>query len=247
MIFGQDIDEVLYRACIKLKHARETSPRGFKTKELIQETLVIENPKKCVITNPARKFSLKYLEEELKWYMSGDKSIKNIGEHASLWKKIADKDGNVNSNYGEIIFKQELDGYNGSQWDWVIESLTNDKDSRQALININQPKHKYPGVKDFPCTLSIQYLIRDDSLVSITNMRSNDLVYGFGYDFPFFSFLQQKLHKELKKTYPFLQLGVNVHTAGSLHTYEKHYEMMDNIIKEYTEHSFKSDELKIDI
>ncbi|KKK81244.1 hypothetical protein LCGC14_2815440 [marine sediment metagenome] len=146
-----------------------------------------------------------------------------------------------------MIWFQKLEKFSGNQWGWVLDSLIKDKDSRQALINFNQPKHKYNGVKDFPCTLSIQYLIRDNQLISITNMRSNDLVYGLGNDFPFFSYLHQRLHKQLKEVYPELGLGKIIHTAGSLHTYEKHYKMMDNIIDEYNVHEHKSAELKKDI
>lgn len=242
-ITGSDIDEVLYKACKKLKNAKEYSPRGMKTKELLQETLVIENPERCIITNPARKLSRKYIDKEIEWYLSGDKSIDKIKEYASMWKRIADEKGNVNSNYGEIIFFQELENFEGSQWDWVKQSLLKDQDSRQALINFNQTKHKYLGVLDFPCTLTIQYLIRDNRLISITNMRSNDLVYGFGNDFPFFSYLQQRLLKELNESGLELELGQNIHTAGSLHVYEKHYKMLEKIIESYESSDIKSGEL----
>ena len=90
MIVGKDIDEVLYKVCKKLKNAKEYSPRGQKTKELIQETLIIKNPKKCIITNPARKLSQIYLDKELEWYLSGDKNIKMIAPYASMWTRIAD-------------------------------------------------------------------------------------------------------------------------------------------------------------
>jgi thymidylate synthase len=51
--------------------------------------------------------------------------------------------------------------------------LLNDKDSRQAVINFNQPKHKQKEVKDFPCTETLTFLIRDNKLEVINKMRSN--------------------------------------------------------------------------
>jgi len=245
MIKGKDIDEVLYKVCKKFKTAPEYSPRRQKTKELIQETLVIKDPSKCVVTNPARKISRDYLDKELKWYLSGDKNIKEIGKHASMWNNIADENGKVNSNYGEIVFFQELENYTESQFCWVIESLCNDQDSRQAIINFNQPKHKKEDVKDFVCCISVQYLIRDKKLISITNMRSSDLIYGFCNDFPFFAYLQQELLRRLNRGGLKLKLGMNIHTAGSLHIYEKHFPMIDKIIDEYEKGDVVSEELDV--
>jgi len=243
MIIGGDIDNVLYKACKKLKHAQEYSPRGQKTKELIQETLIIQDSKKCITTNPARKLSREYLDKELEWYLAGDKNIEKIAPYASMWSRIADENNEVNSNYGEIIFKQELENYDGSQFDWVINSLEKDRDSRQAVINFNQPKHKREGVLDMVCTLNTQYVIRNNNLIAITNMRSNDLIYGFGNDFPFFSYIHQQVQKKLQEDGLEVKLGMNIHTVGSLHVYEKHFPMVDKIIEEYEKGGIISDEL----
>jgi len=233
MIIGNDIDEVLYKACKKLKKVKEYSPRGQKTKELIQEQIIIKNPNKCFVKNKARKLSEEYIKKEMEWYLSGNKNVKEIGKYAKMWKIIADENNEANSNYGEIIFFQKLENYNGNQWDWIKESLIKDNDSRQAIINFNQPKHKKEGVKDFVCTETIQYLIRNNKLISICNMRSCDLIYGFCNDIPFFSYLQIRLLKELNNKGLKIKLGKMYHTSGSLHVYEKHYSMLENIINEY--------------
>jgi len=74
-------------------------------------------------------------------------------------------------------------------------------------------------------------------------MRSNDLIFGLGNDFPFFSYLQIRLLKELNEDGLKLKLGYNIHTVGSLHVYEKHFPMIDNIIKEYEDNIIISKEL----
>lgn len=228
MIEGYDADDIFVKTCKKLANAPEYSPRGQKTKELIQETLVINYPEFCVVTNPERKLSKEYLKAELDWYASGDKSIDGIKDFAAMWERIQDENGEVNSNYGEVVHKQELPNFSGSQFDWVVESLKTDKDSRQAIINFNQPKHKKLGVKDFVCTLSTQYMIRDDKLIGLTSMRSNDFIYGFGNDFPFFSQLQSQILDEVSKVHK-IQRGPIYHTVGSLHVYEKHFDMLERI------------------
>lgn len=229
---GIDIDKVLYDVCLDISIAAEYSPRGMAVKELIAPTVVITNPTRCFVCNPARKLKLKYIAAEMLWYFSGELSIDNIKDYASTWVSIA-KDGKAHSNYGNMVFHQKLDNYSGNQFNWAVESLIKDKHSRQALINFNQPWHKIEGVADFPCAIAVQYFIRDDYLIAITHMRSNDLIYGFCNDFPFFSFLQQLLYIRLLKEYPTLCLGSNIHIANSLHVYEKHYDMMSKILDNY--------------
>ncbi|MAG38112.1 hypothetical protein CMI45_01870 [Candidatus Pacearchaeota archaeon] len=122
VIQGADIDEVFYKVARELLRAREYSPRGLKTKELVMPMLIIENPERCVITNPARRLNIDYLQAELDWYLSFDKNVEGIKDYASMWEKLADLEGCVNSNYGEIVFEQELENYSGNQYEWALES-----------------------------------------------------------------------------------------------------------------------------
>jgi thymidylate synthase len=46
---------------------------------------------------------------------------------------------------------------------------------------------------DVPCTLTLQFLIRQGRLDMIVNMRSNDLLWGFSYDITQFAFVQRLL------------------------------------------------------
>ncbi|MAG38111.1 hypothetical protein CMI45_01865 [Candidatus Pacearchaeota archaeon] len=112
--------------------------------------------------------------------------------------------------------------------------LLNDKDSRQAVINFNQPKHKQKGVKDFPCTETLTFLIRDNKLEVINKMRSNDLIYGFSYNIPWFSYLQGRMLGDLSnKKHSSLSRGEMYHQPTSLHVYERHFDMIENVVKEY--------------
>ena len=62
-------------------------------------------------------------------------------------------------------------------------------------------------------------------------MRSNDLIYGLTNDVFFFGILHQMIHTMLKSHYLNLELGEYYHNVDSLHVYEKHYKMLENIIK----------------
>tara|TARA_Y100001938_G_scaffold130909_1_gene187385 strand:+ start:4222 stop:4911 length:690 start_codon:yes stop_codon:yes gene_type:complete len=212
-----------------LTEGEEYSPRGMKTKELINVFCTLTNPKKSICTLKDRKLSMKYLKAELNWYRSGDLSIENIKRYSTMWEKICDDYGLVNSNYGYLAKHMKCNNYI-TQFGWCVQQLYEDPNSRRAIINFNNPDHKYNGVKDFPCTISQQFYIRNNKLDSITLMRSNDLIYGFCYDVPYFTLLQKEMAQKLN-----IKLGVYHHYAMSMHVYERHFEMITKIAKEKTQ------------
>ena len=120
-----------------------------------------------------------------------------------MWKRLADQDGNIASNYGYYVFHQTLpDHPEMTQYDWVIQSLLQNLDSRKAFININQVHHKKFDSKDFPCTLGMQFYIQDNHLCCTVSSRSTDIFTGLPYDMGFFSFVTELVYKDLKEKLP---------------------------------------------
>src|SRR5690606_23614249 len=74
--------------------------------------------------------------------------------------------------------------------------------------------------KDIPCTLTWKFYARNGKLNMCVDMRSNDLVLGMPYDIFAFTCIQRLIANELG-----VDVGDYVHTVGSLHLYEKHYEL----------------------
>ena len=151
---------------------------------------------------------------------------------AKIWDIIKDDNGECESNYGSYMFPICLTY--PSQWEWVVNELNNDTDSRRATIAINQPHHKNwdQNPKDIPCTQFVQFFIRNNELTMGVYMRSNDVVFGFCNDIFTFALFQQLLYNDLKSHYPNLKLGRYSHNAGSMHIYERHYNMAENIMKD---------------
>lgn len=231
MIIGEDFDSVFLQLCKKIKSkGKFFSPRTLETKELIFEPFVITNPLKCILSNSNRKISEKYIYNEIKWYISGDLNIDKIKDHSKMWATIQDKDGKINSNYGYYVYIEKTPE-NVSQFDYVIDKLSNDIDSRQAIININNISHKY-DTKDFPCTISIQFIIRDDKLSMIVNMRSTDIIYGLSNDVPAFVFFMKHVFDKLSLIHKNLSIGNYYHVSASLHIYKRHFNMLNNIISD---------------
>ena len=62
-------------------------------------------------------------------------------------------------------------------------------------------------------------------------MRSQDAIFGMGNDAPVFSFFQEMIYITLKSFYPTLEMGEYFHFADSFHIYEKHFKMIEKILK----------------
>ena len=181
------------------------------TKALFNVGFIIENPMDNIIHNKERKFNLKYAEAEWKWYMSGDRNINKLGQIYGkippIWKRMANIDGNVNSNYG---YQWERN----YQLDQVVAILRENPSTRRAAISIYDGKEITSYSKDTPCTYAVQFTILNNKLNMSVYMRSNDLWYGFCIDQYCFSMLQQHVSERLS-----IDVGTYYHHAHNLHLY----------------------------
>jgi len=200
----------------------EISPRQLKCKEVINRQFTITDPRSRLISINTRKMSPFYAIGELLWYLSGSNELDFISYYSSFWKKCSDDNETLNSAYGHRIFGHHPDIL-FNQFDHVVKLLSKDPYSRQAIIHFKLPSSV--KTKDEVCTLSMQFLIRDEKLHAITNMRSNDVMWGTTYDIYFFTILQEMLALKLK-----VNLGYYYHTAGSLHLYKKDYKVAENLL-----------------
>jgi thymidylate synthase len=206
-----------------MKFGKEISPRGTKCIEIENYEYFLP-PYVRFASFDIRKLSISYIKKEFKWYLRGDKYDTSIGQSASLWNTLINRDGSINSNYGQYIFGIM------NQFDNVVKILAGDKDSRRASIMILKAEHLLSDSKDFPCTYSMNFRIRDNKLNMSVRMRSQDSVYGMGNDAPAFSFIHEMVFVCLKEVYPELELGEYCHSSDSFHVYEKHYEMVKKIV-----------------
>lgn len=209
----------------------ETAPRGYKIKENTFVSFEIENPDFSIYENERRSSQLKYIAAELIWYFRGGNNIEFIKKFASFWENIANDKQEVNSAYGNLIFKNPSNETNHTQYDWALNSLVKDKDSRQAIMHFNMPLHQYNKNKDFVCTMYGIFHIRNNKLNFKINMRSNDAILGTPTDVAFFSILHKQMLFDLKETYPDLELGYYIHEMDSYHIYERHYELVESMLE----------------
>jgi thymidylate synthase len=181
------------------------------TRALFNVGFTIIDPLANRIQNEERQWNLKYAEAESQWYDSGDPSIKKLGEIYGkippIWKRMADEDGNVNSNYGWQMQRKD-------QLNKVVQMLDKNPETRQATISIYDGKEIDKYATDTPCTYAIQFTILNDKLNMCVTMRSNDLWYGFCNDQYCFSELQRYVAMRIDK-----EVGEYYHFAHNLHLY----------------------------
>jgi len=181
------------------------------TKALFNCGFYIRNPLENYITNKERNWKPDYAEAEWQWYLSGDPRISKLGELYGkippIWERMADSNGEVNSNYG-------YQWQRNNQIDYVVAKLRDNPKTRHAAISIYDAKEWPKYTKDTPCTYAIQFTIVNDKLNMSVYMRSNDIWYGFCNDQYQFSSLQKKIAKELN-----IEVGWYYHHAHNMHLY----------------------------
>lgn len=105
----------------------------------------------------------------------------------------------------------------------VVRELTHQPTSRRAVVAIHDGTDttnlsRHPD-RPVPCTLNLQFLLRDGQLDVLATMRSCDVWLGLYYDLPAFAFLGRAVGTAL---------GVNLRDVwlfvGSLHLYERDWD-----------------------
>ena len=173
------------------------------------ETVIDASKQNLLITNTRRKMSHAYASAELLWYLSGQSNIGMISYYAPSYANYANVHGHAHGAYGPRVMPQ---------MNKIIKTLDDDKTSRQAVISVWHPSdlNMISYTQDMPCTLSLQFIVRDHALHCITTMRSNDVWKGFPYDTFAFMCMQRIIAAHLD-----IDIGLYFHRVGSLHLYTR--------------------------
>lgn len=192
--------------------------RDQPTRELLDVVVRLDDPTDALPTGTNRRLKLPIGSVEALQLIAGQS-----------WPNLQAKAGGefmASLREGEVYHG----GYGGrvrSQLTAVVDRLKADPQSRQALITIWDPLQDLfvPDSKDYPCTVMLQFLIRDDKLQLHTTMRSNDAWLGVAYDFFMFTQLQLTVANVLD-----LEPGPYFHHAVSFHMYDRDFEASTKVV-----------------
>ncbi len=201
-----------------VKYGSRTSPRGMPVLEMMgyQTKIWMKYP---IVTMIERKLGYKFLAAEAAWILSGDNRVASITPFSKDIANFSDDGFRFFGAYGPKIMDQISS---------VAKALVKDPSSRQAVINIW--RENPPETKDVPCTISVQWLIRDGHLHCFDTMRSSDAWLGWPYDIFNFTMLSGYLALMLRRFGIDIELGVLTLTAGSQHLYERNLESVKEVL-----------------
>jgi thymidylate synthase len=215
-IEGNSINEVWLQLLNKLYYQPEhkPEPRGLKTHECLGVTLRLNDARNNILYHPVRNLNYKFLVAEFLWIAYGRSDVKTLAQYNSQMARFSDDGLTLDGAYGPRL---------SYQWQYLVDSISKDYFSRQAVASIWLPAPK-PS-KDIACTLSLQFLARYSMLNCIVAMRSSDVFLGLPYDTSTFSLLQNCLAGVLG-----LQVGWLQFSLGSSHLYESDFVKAKDIL-----------------
>jgi thymidylate synthase len=150
---------------------------------------------------------------ELLWYLTGNNRLDFIEPYIPRYRKESEDRGvSIYGGYGPRLFHQRAN----NQIHNVIALLRERGTTRRAVIQIFNAEDIAEPHVEIPCTTTLQFLVRNDNLQLITNMRSNDAYLGLPHDVFCFTMLQEIIARSLD-----CEIGSYRHFVGSMHLYDQ--------------------------
>lgn len=212
------------------KYDYTSKPRGMEVSEIISGHYKVPMP--AYLNLSSRGVNVPFMFAEAAWIISGSNRLSDIKPFMKGYAKFSDDQVFLRGAYGPKVVDQL--GY-------VVDAIEKDNDTRQAVINIWRER---PGQsKDIPCTISMQFLLRNKMLQAVVTMRSQDIVLGFTYDVFTFSMVANAVRLLLAERGIDCELGSLYVNAGSMHLYKQHYDKARNEFMLVNEDHLVSDEI----
>jgi thymidylate synthase len=190
--------------------------RGVPTLELLGADLTFDSVRRRVLVDPTRRLNYRFMATEALWILAGRSDVGSLVRVNSRMAAFSDDGVRLAGAYGPRL---------GDQLPYVFRTLRDDPTSRQAVATIWTPS---PGPsKDVPCTVALQFVIRDGALHTIVTMRSSDAWLGIPYDAFAFATIADLLATGLGVTPGPLRF-----LLGSAHLYERDADLARRVVAE---------------
>lgn len=214
---------------VPVKHYQNQKLEGSdqNTKELIGVNFIISKP--FLKKREMLDFVFKGEADNIEHYCHAElqdrinRSGVNPGEsykiRMDLWQKLMSKDaeGKFDYTYSERINYQ-------NQLDNAIAALLDDEHTRRSMVMIFQPEDSQDAAgfqTRIPCSISYQFLIRNNKLMVLYYIRSNDYFKHFAIDIWLTEAIMDHVYQSIVGRYPNLRKGSLNYYAGSFHAYNE--------------------------
>lgn len=196
------------------------NPRGKTCREVLNYKSVVDM-QFPIVTVRQRKLGYKFMAAEAYWILTGDNRVETIKPYSKAIETFSDDGKTFFGAYGPKVVDQLL---------YVVETLAKDQDTRQAVMTIW--RENPPASKDIPCTVAVQFIIRNRRLNCIDNMRSSDAWLGWPYDVFNFTMLSYYIILTLSIDFGIHLLpGLLYMNCGSQHVYSENYAGVEECLR----------------
>lgn len=172
-----------------------------------------------------RPTAIKLAFDELLWiWQKKSNNVNDLNSH--IWDSWADESGSIGKAYGYQLgkkyrFKQgEMD-----QVDNVLWLLSNDRYSRRIMTNI----YNFEDLSEMnlePCAYSMTFNVKGKTLNGILNQRSQDILAANNWNVVQYSLLLMMFAQVSG-----LKAGELVHVISDAHIYDRHIDIVKELIK----------------
>ena len=172
-----------------------------------------------------RKTAFKNCLDEILWIWQ--KKSNNIHDlHSHIWDSWADESGSIGKAYGyQLGKKAKYPEGEFDQVDRVLFDLKNNPQSRRIMTNI----YNFEDLHEmhlYPCAYSMTFNVSGKTLNGILNQRSNDMLTANNWNV-----LQYSLLLMMFAQVSDLEVGELVHVIADAHIYDRHVDIVKEVIK----------------
>lgn len=196
-----------------------SQPRGMLIKEILNSHTEVDM-NYPILSVKSRKLGYKFNFRESWYILDGRNDVESIKDYSKMISSFSNNGIFYDGSYGLMVL---------DQLSYIVDILSEDTDSRQAVLTIWRPNPR-PS-KDIPCTVSLQWIIRNNKIYCFDTMRSSDIWLGWPYDIHNMTMITGFIMLMLReKGIDNLQLGTISLNAGSQHLYENNWEKAIDVL-----------------
>ena len=171
-----------------------------------------------------RRSFLKSAVDELLWiWQAKSNNVKDL--RARVWDEWADENGSIGKAYGyQLGIKHHYPEGDMDQVDRVIFDLKNNPASRRIMTNI----YNFADLSEmalYPCAYSMTFNVSGNTLNSILNQRSQDMLAANNWNVCQYAVLTHMFAQVSG-----LKVGEMIHVIADAHIYDRHVPVIEKLI-----------------
>lgn len=204
---------------------------GLGNLEIINWAFSIDDLEEIDFSGKNREFKSEFAQKFFEFILAGGTDTSILFKHNPNVKRFKDDLASRNTAYGPRI---------NAQLPGLIEELKRNPSTRRAVLTILHPDdqillpEKHSGSKmEYPCTVSLIFLLRNKRLNLHVAMRSNNMTTTINYDLYNFICLQKWLTEKLQQNGVDAKLGKYFHVCASAHILKHEIPLAQAIWNEY--------------